>query len=341
MQNEELRCAQGELEQLVAARAEELRRANEELRADIAERRRAEAALRQCERRYRDVVENLHEGLWLIDPQNRTTFANPYLAKMLGYTPEEMLGRSLFVFLDEAAAAMCQEHLDRCRLNLRETHDLEFRCRDGRRIHTRLPASPILDEQGRYAGAGAAVRDITQRLALEREVLQISEREQRRIGEDLHDGLGQELTAIELLCSSLKNALPAERPDLREQTERMGGLLRNAIRQTQTLAHGLTGFRMTSRSLSAALAELAQSVSSPGRVLCHFKGASVSLDDAATAGHLDRIAQEAVHNAVKHAQASQVMIFLSEQAGALLLAMSDNGRDSPTRSRKIPGWACG
>ena len=100
LQNEELRWAQGELEQLVAARTEELRRANEELRADIAERRRAEAALRLSERRYRDVVENLHEGLWLIDSQNRTTFANPYLAKMLGYTPEDMLGQSLFAFLN-------------------------------------------------------------------------------------------------------------------------------------------------------------------------------------------------------------------------------------------------
>ena len=179
--------------------------------------------------------------------------------------------------------------------------------------------------------ANAALRtEITERLALEREVLQVSEREQHRIGEDLHDGLGQELTAIELLCSSLKNDLPADRPELRDQVARMGQHLREAIRQTRLLAHGLMGFRLTSHGLSAALAELARNITSLGRMQSRFDcPVPVSCHDAAIAGHLYRIAQEAVHNAVKHAQASQVTIHLAEQAEALLLSVSDNGQGLP------------
>jgi PAS domain S-box-containing protein len=252
---------------------------------------------------------------------------------MFGYTPEEMMGRTLFSFMDEAGVGRGKELLGRRPQQTPEIQDLEFLRKDGQRVHTRVTTAPILDEQGRYAGAVAGVLDVTERFALERVVRDISEREQRRIGEDLHDGLGQMLTAIELSCSLLKQDLPSDLPDLQNQAAQMGERLREAIRQTRTLALGLTGFRLTSHGLCTALTELAQSISSLGRLRCRFDCPEpVSLHDPVIDIHLYRIAQEAVHNAVKHAQGSQVRICLTQAAGALRLQVSDDGTGLPGRS---------
>jgi signal transduction histidine kinase len=169
-------------------------------------------------------------------------------------------------------------------------------------------------------------------------VLKISEREQRRIGDDLHDGLGQHLTAIELMCASLHNDLPQDRSDLKEQVVQMSAFLREAIRQTRTLAHGLMGFRLTSHGLATALTQLAESISMLGRVQCRFDCPTpVSFSDATVVGHLYRIAQEAVHNAIKHAQARQVTILLAVQGDTLCLQISDNGKGLPQPLPRNPG----
>ncbi len=164
---------------------------------------------------------------------------------------------------------------------------------------------------------------------LEKEVLEISDREQRRIGQDLHDGLGQQLTAIELMCESLKSQLAPFPPALVKQAAQMGQCLRQAIAETRSLARGLAPFKVED-GLEAALTALAQTTSSLGRVKCRVHCPSpVLLEDSETAAHLYRIAQEAVNNAVKHSHATQVTIQIMSKNGALDLKVSDNGRGIP------------
>jgi len=175
---------------------------------------------------------------------------------------------------------------------------------------------------------------VTERKQLEKEVLRISDREQWRIGQDLHDGLGQQLTAIEFMCQSLRGDLSVSRPDLAEQVSRMCQFLRDAITQTRSLAHGLTPFMLDATGLQAALAELAQRTHSLGRMSCRFACPKpVLLKDSEAAGHLYRIAQEAVGNALKHAGATEIVISLSAQEDLLRLEISDDGRGL-TKSRK-------
>jgi PAS domain S-box-containing protein len=263
---EALHASHSELEKKVLDRTAALRQANQ--------------ALHQSEERYRKVVDNLNEGLWLLDRDARTTFANPRLAEMLGFTPDEMMGRTLFSFMDEAGVSRCREYLDRHPQNIRETCDFELLRKDGSRLCTSLSTAQILDERGRYAGVVAGVMDITERLALEREILNVGKREQRRIGEDLHDGLGQQLTGIELMCSSLHDDLCATQPKLKDQTAKMGSFLREAIRQTRLLAHDSIGFNLSAHGLPIALAEFAKNISSMGRVQCGFHCPSpVSFDN--------------------------------------------------------------
>lgn len=146
---------------------------------DITERKKMDAELRASEEKYRLLVNSLQEGIWVIDQHERTTFVNPSMADMLGYTTEEMLGRHLFDFMDDHGVELARQNLERRRQGISESHDFEFIRKDGSRIFTLLSTSPILDEQGNYAGAIAGIQDITARRRMETALRQSQERYQQ------------------------------------------------------------------------------------------------------------------------------------------------------------------
>ncbi len=160
---------------------------------------------------------------------------------------------------------------------------------------------------------------------LEREIVAVGERERMSIGADLHDGLGQQLTALELMCTALKEDF-ASRPDLEKRLDLMCKILREAIAQTRFLARGLVPVGHDRDSLQVGLAELANRMSAAGRLECTFESPeAIEVSDSFVTGHLYRIAQEAVSNAVKHARASHVIIRLSRTPQLLQLEIIDDG----------------
>lgn len=164
---------------------------------------------------------------------------------------------------------------------------------------------------------------------LEHEVLAVSERERHSIGADLHDGLGQQLTAIELMCTLLK-ADAAGHPPLAKGLDTMGKMLRSAIAQTRSLARGLVPVGSAPDALQIGLTELVEQINAIGTVRCVLNCPEpVPVDKPAVAGHLYRIAQEAVNNAVKHARARQVTITLQQTGDHLRLEIADNGAGFP------------
>jgi PAS domain S-box-containing protein len=130
---------------------------------DVTDRRHAEESLRQSERQYRQLLNALQEGIWAIDAETRTTFANPRMAEMLGCTVAEMLGRHLFDFMDERGVEIAKHNLERRAQGIREEHEFEFVRKDGSRLVALLSTSPLLDGAQGYQGAIAGVLDITQR----------------------------------------------------------------------------------------------------------------------------------------------------------------------------------
>jgi PAS domain S-box-containing protein len=130
---------------------------------DISVSRRMEQTLRESEEKYRRLVETLMEGIWELDKDANTTFVNPRMAQMLGFTVNEMLGKHLFSFMDEQGRMDAMHYLERRAQNIIEQHDFEFVRKDGTRIYTSLETSPFTDENGNYSGAVAAIADITQR----------------------------------------------------------------------------------------------------------------------------------------------------------------------------------
>jgi signal transduction histidine kinase len=160
---------------------------------------------------------------------------------------------------------------------------------------------------------------------LELEILAAGERERHSIGADLHDNLGQQLTALELMCATLKEDAVAQ-PALARGLEMMGKMLREAITQTRLLARGLVPVGRDPEALQSGLTELVERTNALGRVTCRFDCPEpVAIHDSIVAGHLYRIAQEALNNAVKHAKAKHVTLRLRRTSDALTLAISDDG----------------
>ncbi len=153
---------------------------------DISERLAAEQALRDSEARYRDLLETLMEGIWALDTEARTTLVNPAMAAMLGYSVEEMDGRPLFDFMDDAAVEEARELFARRSQGVAEQHEFEFRRKDGTPLSARLATTPLVSADGSFRGAVAAVEDITARKAAEA-ALEASEARSRTVADFAYD----------------------------------------------------------------------------------------------------------------------------------------------------------
>ncbi|HET9933636.1 MAG TPA: PAS domain S-box protein, partial [Polyangiaceae bacterium] len=149
---------------------------------------RAEQALRASEARYRQIVDTAYEGVWSVDAQARTLFVNARAAELLGYSVEEMLGKSLFDFMEPEARVLAEGQMLRRFQKISEQHEFKFRRKDGSPLWVLVAASPLLDERGVAAGALGMLTDIT-RLKHAEATLRDSEVELRTIFENAAIGI--------------------------------------------------------------------------------------------------------------------------------------------------------
>lgn len=142
------------------------------VQTDITERKQAEATVRESESYYRCIVETASEGVWMFDAESITTFANCRMAEMLGYTVEEMLGRSLFDFIDAESREIAESYVQRRRQGIRERHDFKFTRKDGSHLWAIVSATPTFDAEGKFSGVLRMITDISDRKQAEAELRQ-------------------------------------------------------------------------------------------------------------------------------------------------------------------------
>jgi signal transduction histidine kinase len=186
-----------------------------------------------------------------------------------------------------------------------------------------------LEERVRQRTA-ALDREMHERARLEKELLEISEREQRRIGNDLHDSLCQHLTATALAGQVLGEKLAAKSAPETADAREFVRLVEDGIALTRNLAHGISPVEMDTEGLITALQELAANISKISHIKCTFECAAPPLTvDAETTIQLYRIAQEAINNAIRHGKPKQIILCLSNWKGGVELTVEDDGIGLP------------
>jgi two-component system sensor kinase FixL len=197
----------------------------------------------------------------------------------------------------------------------------------------------LRDNEGRVVAVALTAHDITERKALEKEVLEIAAGEKRRIGHDLHDTAGQELTALGLMADTLVAALGDHSPaDVPLAGKILRGL-RRTLGHVRALSRGLVPVEVSAHGLMAALADLTARIDGESGVTCTFACEDpVPVEDNSAATHLYRIAQEAVGNALEHANARHIKVGLGFTDGLLALRIADDGVGIRDRAAEAKGW---
>jgi PAS domain S-box-containing protein len=301
--------------------------------------------LRETNEFSKQVINGAQAGIIVCDQEGRFVVWNPFMEQVSGYSSAVIVGRRAA----EALPSLHEQHFEKpfrqaLAGEVFEAADLPFdHPLTGKRCWTTAQFAPLRDARQQIVGVIVAVRDITERRRLEAELLEISDRERERIGHDLHDGLGQQLTGLEmnnfLLLEDLAEAdLTANREKLQEQARQISTRLRNCVTLTRSLARGLAPVNVKAGGLIGALEELAYNTHVPDKLECRFTcRASLTLDNSQIEGHLYRIAQEAVNNALKHARPRQIQLSLTHKQGQLCLQIKDDGRGLPIRKKPKVG----
>ena len=305
------------------------------------ERRRAQAELRESNERLRAILATAVEGIITIDERGRIESFNPSAEKIFGYPAREAVGQNIKQLMPTPYR---QEH-DGYLANYRQTghakiigigREVVGQRKDGTTFPMDLSVSEVrMTNRRLFTGF---VRDITERKQLEKEIIEISNREQQRIGQDLHDGLCQELAGIELMCQVLEQKLTAKS---RPEAERAGEIARHvraAITHTRGLARGLSPVEFEANGFMSALSELAANVQKLFHVECRLEcPGPVLIRNPVFATHLYRIVQEAINNAVKHGKARRITISLKPAGDRFALTVSDDGTGFSNESKKSGG----
>ncbi len=314
------------------------------IQRDITQRKEDEVKLKEREERLRAILNTATSSIITIDKRGTIVSANPAAERVFGYTQAEFLGNNVRMLMPPPYHEEHDSYLER----YERTHEPRIigigreviaRRKDGTFFPVELAISEV-DHLGFFTGV---LIDVSERKRLQRHVLEIAAEEQRRIGHELHDGTGQELTGLAFIASALLGLLsdlpPTESPDgpvrpvpetkysqLRGVAESLCQRLVEANRHVHQLSYGIMPVQIDAEALRSALQELAASITSAGGVACVFECRSpVVVSDNTVATHLYRIAQEALNNAVRHANGTEIRISLERRDGRIVLTVSDNG----------------
>ncbi len=327
-----------------------LQRAHEELELRV-RRRTAELAslneaLSRSETNLRLAQQIAHLGSFEVYAPFGGTHGNYWseeACRILGLEPPDVnLGLDLFVtrLVHAEDRARVQQELDRLQ-ERRQPFELEYRVvkADGITRFVRMLGEPSFDDAGGLLKLVGTLQDITERKQLEKQVLEVSENEQRRIGQDLHDDLCQHLAGIEFMSQALHQRLHLKTETEAELARQVADLVRGAINQTRGLARGLSPVQLESRGLTAALQDLAEHVQQLFKVNCSFSAdPMVEVRNVTVATHLYRIAQEAINNAIRHGKADRIEIALEGDEELACLRVGDNGAGfSPVHDETVKG----
>ena len=294
---------------------------------DITDLKQAQQELRKREQRLRSVLDAAADAIITVNSNARILSFNPAAEAMFGHETREIMGQGIVDLFGPVSGRLLLEALcegQPVKAHFGDDGFLEGVRADGETFPVEVSVRQV-EESGLYV---ILARDLSDQRRLEREIIEMSTRQQQEIGREIHDGLGQELTALLMLASGLERKLA--RPDGKltaADFAKMTQYLKRALETARSLSKGLAPADIASEGLPAALQDLSDRMEAASGIACSFSSAGdVHVDDSNRAAHLYRIAQEALSNAVRHAEATRLELALEATPDGLLLSLRDNGK---------------
>lgn len=301
--------------------------------SDITAEIEAKKELSRSKKRLQEILDNAVEGIITIDIHANIESFNKAAEEIFGYSQEEVLGENIKILMPPPYS---EEHNDYMK-NYLETGERKIigigrEVRGKRKNGEVFPMTLSVSEikvNGNIIFTGI-IRDVSEQRRLENEILQISEEERRKIGQELHDGLGQMLTGIGLIAQNLANKLKSNELPGAEDVQEIADMVHEADQQARSLSHGLVHMEIEQEGLSIALQQLCRRAKRLFNIDCHLDidttiESEIEIKDKVAVLHLYRIVQEAISNAVKHGYATKVRVELFSNNRYLQLKVIDNG----------------
>lgn len=298
---------------------------------DITERKRMEDALRVSEERFQLATQGTTDGLFDWDIVQNRVYFSPRWKELLGYSDAEIIDS-----FSEWKSRLHPNDLERemgyindflAGRHSKYQQEFRLRHRDGSYRWVLARATLIRDPVGRPLRMVGSHVDLTAQRELERMVLEVSEQERRIVGYDLHDGLGQQLTAVEMMMQLAINRIPNDDGSTRQLLIEMSQLIRQSVAHVRTLSRGLAPTTPTGKGLVDALEELVQVSQGASGIRCQLHPSALQTAvDPLVSTQFYRIAQEAINNALKHSRAGRIDVSLRQAGSSLLLTVDDDGR---------------
>jgi PAS domain S-box-containing protein len=301
-----------DLQNLVAARTNQLL-------AETQKHKTTSAQLSEALARLRTIIAGVPMVLFAVDRHGRTTFEDGRALSSFGAEPGERVGRNTLEAYGQSPEV--KEHTRRALAGEEFSASVEIGS-----VAWETWYLPSRDANGEICGCTGVAVNVTDRRRLERQILEISDREQARIGQEIHDGLCQQLVSLAFDANSLESELAAKKLSQAKTAKRISDFLDDAITEARQLARGLFPIRLDAQSLPSALEELARATRKRFGIQCRLEASKEAANGTtAMATHLYRIAQEAVNNAIQHGPARSIILRLESHDGRLKLEVEDDG----------------
>lgn len=293
------------------------------------ERDRLKESLRTSEERFRQLAEHIRDVFWVYEVElDELAYVSPAYETIWGRAPDDLPMTPEQYF----ASVLADDRSKMVRVFRGQAtaggYDEEYRIvrPDGDVRWIRDRAVPVKDEWDRVYRVVGIAEDTTIRKELELQVLEAATREQHRISRDLHDSVGQELTGLGYMAQSLSRKLATKSENESAMARAIAEAVQSTLGEVRSAIRGLAPVELDSHGFMAALEQLVTATRDRFDIPCRFSyDQPVLVEDNTVATHLFRIAQEAINNSVKHAEASEILVALESSPNRLEMIVQDDG----------------